>query len=178
MRYFIKCFKRTDSDSIVAKLFILTWRFAVSHMAMHYYAPSHRVAWSVGLSVALSVCPCKNGWNDQVAIWVQDSDGPNEPRITWGPDAIMGMGNFGGNRQTIVKYRDTPRSSVQTRLNWSRCRLGCGFAWDQNHVLHRSPDPPLEGAFWRTGAPTVNYRHFLPSAVQKGLNRSIYRLGF
>jgi len=25
MRYFIKCFERTDSDLIVAKLFVLTW---------------------------------------------------------------------------------------------------------------------------------------------------------
>ena len=27
---------------------------------------------------------------------VQDSDGPNEPRITWRPDANMGKGNFEG----------------------------------------------------------------------------------
>jgi len=64
--------------------------FAVSHTVTHYYAASHRVPWSVCLSVALSVChtsePCKNGWNDQVAICVPDSVGPNEPRIrpTWG----------------------------------------------------------------------------------------------
>jgi len=30
--------------------------FTVSHTVTHYYAASHRVAWSVGLSVALSVC--------------------------------------------------------------------------------------------------------------------------
>jgi len=30
--------------------------FAVSHIATHYYAALHRVAWSVGLSVALLVC--------------------------------------------------------------------------------------------------------------------------
>jgi len=37
--------------------------FAVSHILTHYYAASHRVAWSVGLAVALSVYhtsePCK-----------------------------------------------------------------------------------------------------------------------
>jgi len=34
-----------------------------------------------------------------------------------------------GNRQTIVKYRDTPRSSMQTRLNRSICHFGCGLEW-------------------------------------------------
>ena len=45
-------------------------------------AASHRVAWSVALSVCHTDEPCKNGCNDQVAIWVQDSGEPNEPRIT------------------------------------------------------------------------------------------------
>ena len=35
-----------------------------------------------------------------------------------------------------------------------------------------------KGQFRWMGAPNVNYRHFLPSAVQKRLNRSIYRLGY
>ena len=34
-----------------------------------------------------------------------------------------------GNRQTIVKYRDTPWSSVQIWLNQSICRFGCGLEW-------------------------------------------------
>jgi len=38
----------------------------------------------------------------------------------------MGMGNFEGEEgRPIVKYRDTLWSSVQKRLNRSRCRLGC-----------------------------------------------------
>ena len=39
----------------------------------------------------------------------------------------MGRGNF--EWETIVKYRDTPRSSVQTRLNRSICHFGCGLEW-------------------------------------------------
>ena len=39
--------------------------FAVFRIDTHYYAALHGVAWSVGLSVAVSVChtsePCKNG---------------------------------------------------------------------------------------------------------------------
>jgi len=34
-----------------------------------------------------------------------------------------------GNSQTIVKYRDTPRSSVQTQLNRSIGRFGWGLQW-------------------------------------------------
>jgi len=48
-----------------------------------------RVAWSVGRSVCLSVCltsePCKNGCTDRDAVWVEDSGGPREPCIRWGP---------------------------------------------------------------------------------------------
>jgi len=47
----------------------------------------------------------------------------------------------------------------------------------KHHALHRSIDPHLKEQFWRMGTPTVNYRHFLPSAVQKRLNRSICPLG-
>jgi len=51
-----------------------------------------------------------------------------------------------GNRQTIVNNRDTPRSSVQRRLNRSRCRLGCGLAWAQGIVRYMASRSPFEGA--------------------------------
>jgi len=35
-----------------------------------------------------------------------------------------GQGQFWGEGRPIVNYKDTLRSSVQKRLNWSRCRLG------------------------------------------------------
>jgi len=47
------------------------------------------------------------------------------------------------NRQTIVKYRDTPRSSVQRRLNRSSCRLGCGLVWAESIMCYMGyPDDP------------------------------------
>ena len=51
------------------------------------------------------------------------------------------------NSQTIVKYRDTPRSSVQIRLNRSRCRLGCEIVWAKSIMCHMGgPDPPWVGS--------------------------------
>jgi len=140
--------------------------FAVSHIVTHF--TPNRTEYR-GLSVCLSLChssePCKNGRNDQIATRIPNSGGPNEPRITWGPDANMGRGNF--ERE---KYRDTLRSSVQTRLNQSRCHLGCELARAQVSMCYM-------GQFWWIGAPIVKYRHFLPWAVEKRLNRSICRLG-
>jgi len=53
-----------------------------------------RVVLSVSLSVGLSVShtsgPCKNDRSDRVAVCVEDSGGPKEPCITWGPNPPMG----------------------------------------------------------------------------------------
>jgi len=76
---------------------------------------------------------------------------------TWGGAILR------GKRQTIVKYRDTPRSSVQRRLNPSRCHLCCGLAWAESIICYMGgPDPPWEEAILVEGAPIVKYRHFLP----------------
>ena len=52
------------------------------------------------------------------------------------------------NRQAVVKYRGTPQSSVQRRLNQSRCRLACGLVWAESIMCYMGgPDDPLwEGA--------------------------------
>ena len=72
-RYFIKCFKRTDSDLIVAIGEIVrtnmkrVYGFDVSHTVTYYYSALHGVAWSVGrsfcrcVSVSHIVNPAKNG---------------------------------------------------------------------------------------------------------------------
>jgi len=67
-------------------------RIPHSYALLRCIALSSVVCRSFCRSVSLS--PCKNGWNDQVAICVPDLGGPNEPRIKWGPDANMGRGNF------------------------------------------------------------------------------------
>jgi len=143
------------------------------HIPHSYSLLRHRIAPSsvVCQSVFMSLCQCvtlvsppENGWNDQVAICVPDSGGPNEPCITWGPDANMGRAIFRGNRQTIVNYRDTPRSSVQRWLNRSRCRfwiLG-SHGPKASRVTWEFQIPHGKGQFWWIGAPIIKYRHFLP----------------
>ena len=57
----------------------------------------------------------------------------------------MERNNFEG--ETGKPYRDTLRSSVQTPLNRSRCRFGCGLAWAQSIMCYmEGPDPPGERA--------------------------------
>jgi len=34
-----------------------------------------------------------------------------------------------------MKYRETLRSSMQKRLNWAKCRLGCGLRWAQESCV-------------------------------------------
>jgi len=79
---------------------------------------------------------------------------------------------WGANWRTIVKYRDTLRSSVQKQLNRSRCHLGCGLVWFQGICVRwESRSLHGKGQFWWIGAPIVRYRHFYPWPVQKWLNR-------
>ena len=93
--------------------------------------------------------------------------GPKGPCITWSQDPSMGR----GNGRTIVKYRDTLRSSVQKWLNRSRCHLACGLQW--NHVSDGIQIPHGKGQFWWIVLPIVKYRDFLPWPAQKPLNWSI-----
>jgi len=45
----------TNSSEIICTDMKRVCGFAVSHIVTHYYAASHRVAWSVGLTVCQSV---------------------------------------------------------------------------------------------------------------------------
>jgi len=101
--------------------------------AAHCYRPSSVVCRSVCRSVCHTSQPCKNGWTDRDAVWVEDSGGPKEPcRLLHGVQIPHGKRQFcGGKGRPIVKNRDTLRSSVQKRLSRSTCRLGCrlGLGW-------------------------------------------------
>jgi len=67
----------------------------------------------------------------------------------------MGRGSFeGGKGRPIVKYRDTLRSSVQKRLNQSRCHLSYGLDGPRNHVLEMLRDVAIATNFGMQSAIT------------------------
>jgi len=54
--------------------------------------------------------------------------GPRNCVLDAGPDPPWERANLRGRKgRPIVKHRDTLRSSVQKRLNLTRCRLVCGL---------------------------------------------------
>jgi len=141
--------------------------------AAYCYGPTSVVCRSVGQSVCLSVTlvnPCKNGWTDRDAIWVEDSGGPREPCIRWQSRSPMGRGNFDREKKrpvVNVKYRDTLQSSVQEWLNRLRCRSGCGLGWPQGIMCWMGVQiPHAKGQFWGKGAPIVKYRNSAVSCAK------------
>ena len=85
-----------------------------------------RVAWSVCRSVCHTSEPYKNGWTDRDAFGLRTLLAPRN-HVLGGVHIPMGTDNFRRKVRPIVKYRDTLRSSVQKRLNRSRCCLGFGL---------------------------------------------------
>ena len=64
--------------------------------------------------------PCKNGITERDAVCVEDSGGPRNHVLDWGPDPPWeGAILSGGKGRPIVKYRDTLRLPVGKRLNRS-----------------------------------------------------------
>jgi len=57
-----------------------------------------------GLSVCHTSELGKNGWTDRDAIWVEDSAGPREPCIRWGPDPPWEGTILRGEGHPIAKY--------------------------------------------------------------------------
>ena len=142
-----------------------------SYALLRHIALSSMVCRSVCHSVSLSlVSPAKTAETIKLPFALRTRGGPmkhvlHEVQMPTWEGAI-----WGGNRQTIVQYRDTPRSSVQTRLNQSRSRLGYGLSWAQSIMCYMGgPDPSWEGVVLVDRGAHCNYRHFLSWAVQNGL---------
>jgi len=96
--------------------------------------------------VCWSVCrtsePCKNGSSAEpikVMFGLRTQVGPGNHVLDGGPDSPWEGAILRGNGHPFVKYRDSLWSSVQKRLNRSRCHLGCGLRRAQGIVLNGSP---------------------------------------
>jgi len=88
--------------------------------AAYFYTPNTVVS----LSVCHTSDPCKNSWTDPGAVWVEDLGGRKESCVRWGSRSSHEKGNFEGEGASQCKVWDTLWSSVQKRLNQSRCCLG------------------------------------------------------
>jgi len=130
-----------------------------------------RVAWSVRLSVCLSVChdckPCKNGCTNRDAVWIVDLDRPKEPCIIirWGRDIPC--------EGAVLRWKGAPLWTIGTP-----CHELCKNGWtDQDavwvlsgvclrkHVLDGGPDPPSTRIILR-GEGAAHYKlDLLPWAV-------------
>ena len=97
-----------------------------------------RVAWSV----CHTSKPCKNGWTDRHAVWVEDLGGPKRPCIRWGFRSPHGKGQFWGERTcqpTCHPSRRQMSSSAAcavvalppARNEWIRRHEGCDAAFHQ-----------------------------------------------
>jgi len=89
--------------------------------------------------ICRSVChtsePRKNGCTDRDAVWVEDSSGPKEPCVRWGPDSPCDGAILRGKGVSHCKVRETLRTAVicakTGEVNRLRCRLGYGRGWTQ-----------------------------------------------
>jgi len=96
-----------------------------------------RVAWSVGLSVCLSVChtivsPAKANEVIEMPFGLRTWVGPNH--VLDGAQIPHGKGQL-EERRAHCKYRDFLPSRVQERLNRSVCRLDCGLGWAERSTI-------------------------------------------
>ena len=80
------------------------------------------------VSVTL-VSPAKTVEPIQMPFGLRTRVGPGNHVLDGGPHPPVEGPILRGNGRPIVKYRDTLHSSVQKRLNRSRCHLGCGLEW-------------------------------------------------
>ena len=152
-----------------------------SHIFTHYYAASHRVAWSVGLSVALSVChssdPAKMAETIKLPFGFSTRADPMthvllEVRVPTREAAILS-----GKQANHCKVLGHSAVICANTAEPIEVPFGLWAGMGPRHrVLHGVEIPHLKGQFWWI-VPIVNHRHFLPLAVQKRLNRSICCLG-
>jgi len=94
--------------------------------AANCYRPSSVICRSVCRSVCHTSESCKTAELIEMPFGLRTRVGPGNHVLDGGPDPPWEGAILAGKRRPIVKYGDTLRSSVQKRLNRSRCRLDLG----------------------------------------------------
>ena len=114
-----------------------------------------------GLSVCHSSEPCKNGWTDRDAVWVEDSGGQENHVLEGGPDHEWGEEIFFLGGRGNPSYSIGPLSCELWKNGWTdRYAL-----WvedldgpKESHIIW-GPDPPTgRGNFGKRHAPNA-WRH-------------------
>jgi len=113
--------------------------------AAYCYRLSSVVCWLVCRSACRSSEPCKNGWTNRDAVWVEDSGGPREPRVRWGPNPPA-KGQFWGE-----DGKGSWLQSIRTV-----CHQLCKSGWTDWHAVlvvdldgTKEARIPSWGAHWR-----------------------------
>jgi len=75
-RNFEKSLNRHNSATILLRRIATVWRHTLTLL--------NRATGN--LTVCHTSEPCKKGWTDLDPVWVEDSGGPKEARVRWGPD--------------------------------------------------------------------------------------------
>jgi len=128
------------------------------------------------MAVPLFALKCIVWYRD--AVWIMDSDGPNEACVIWGSRFPRKRAILGGK---TCPSRPMPYDTIVSCANAKTAEpieIPCGL-WapvgSKNHVW--DPDPRAKGQFlWERTCKDMLENTF-PWAVQKWLNRSRCRLG-
>jgi len=124
---------------IIWRLFLLRHTNVLIIIRPHYSTAYVDVAYCHWPSTV--VChtsePCKNGWTNQDAVWVQDSAGPKEPCIRGGPHTTWEQAILRGKGHPIVKYRGWTDRDVIWVMDSGGPKEAC-LRWGPDGKYHKN----------------------------------------
>jgi len=142
-RNFEKSLNRHNSATILLRRIATVWRHTLTLL--------NRATGN--LTVCHTSEPCKKGWTDLDPVWVEDSGGPKEARVRWGPDptcegAIIREKDMHGHarRHSVVSCANTAEPIDSPFVLWTRVGRR---KHKYNHIHQVAPTCPHGRAHWR-----------------------------